>query len=306
MADTHGNKRKSARASKPSTRSPGTPGSGNGNCRYDSSLGLLTKKFVNLVEAAPDGVLDLNKAADALAVQKRRIYDITNVLEGIGLIEKKLKNNIQWKGGTSADAADSLPEQIALRQEVAHLQEDEQSLKKHIKALENSIKDMTEDAANSARLYVTDEDIAKLPCTANDTVFAVKAPQGTTLEVPDPDDGLETGQRRYRIVLKSNCDTPIDVWLVSGHHQHQQKEDDEVAFGNPHAAMPAVQVKHEPDGLAGPSDPTIAMMDGHLRLDTYPAFLSNHPGEQDPDAWLHGDQPALGITDYFEHDQDMM
>ncbi|AQK71916.1 Purple acid phosphatase 3 [Zea mays] len=31
-------------------------------------------------------------------VQKRRIYDITNVLEGIGLIEKKLKNNIRWKG----------------------------------------------------------------------------------------------------------------------------------------------------------------------------------------------------------------
>lgn len=55
----------------------------------------------------------------------------------------------------------------------------------------------------------------------------------------------------HRIVLKSNCDTPIDVWLVSGHHQHQQKEDDEVAFENPHAVMPAVQVKHEADGLAG-------------------------------------------------------
>ena len=57
---------------------------------------------------------------------------------------------------------------------------------------------MTKDAANAARLYVTDEDIAKLPCTANDTVFAVKAPQGTTLEVPDPDEGLATGERRYR------------------------------------------------------------------------------------------------------------
>ena len=55
----------------------------------------------------------------------------------------------------------------------------------------------------------------------------------------------------YRIVLKSNCDTPIDVWLVSGHHQHQQKEDEEVAFGNPHAAVPAAHVKHEPDGFAG-------------------------------------------------------
>jgi hypothetical protein len=38
-----------------------------------------------------------------LQVQKRRIYDITNVLEGIGLIEKKSKNNIQWRGGASAD-----------------------------------------------------------------------------------------------------------------------------------------------------------------------------------------------------------
>jgi len=42
-------------------------------------------------------VLDLNKAAKELGVQKRRIYDITNVLEGIGLLDKKSKNNIQWR-----------------------------------------------------------------------------------------------------------------------------------------------------------------------------------------------------------------
>ena len=66
-------------------------------CRFDSSLGLLTRKFVTLLREADEGVLDLNAAADRLSVQKRRIYDITNVLEGIGLIEKKSKNNIQWK-----------------------------------------------------------------------------------------------------------------------------------------------------------------------------------------------------------------
>ena len=47
------------------------------------------------MKGAPEGVLDLNQAATALGVQKRRIYDITNVLEGIGLIEKRSKNNIQ-------------------------------------------------------------------------------------------------------------------------------------------------------------------------------------------------------------------
>uniref|UniRef100_A0A4W3IX17 E2F transcription factor 4 n=1 Tax=Callorhinchus milii TaxID=7868 RepID=A0A4W3IX17_CALMI len=54
--------------------------------RHEKSLGLLTTKFVSLLQEAKDGVLDLKVAADTLAVrQKRRIYDITNVLEGIGL-----------------------------------------------------------------------------------------------------------------------------------------------------------------------------------------------------------------------------
>ena len=31
-------------------------------------------------------------------MQKRRVYDITNVLEGIGMIEKSVKNRMRWKG----------------------------------------------------------------------------------------------------------------------------------------------------------------------------------------------------------------
>jgi len=31
-----------------------------------------------------------------LRVQKRRIYDITNVLEGINLIERYKKNHVRW------------------------------------------------------------------------------------------------------------------------------------------------------------------------------------------------------------------
>ena len=65
--------------------------------RTETSLGTLTKKFCDLLHASPDGVLDLNEAAETLQVQKRRIYDITNVLEGVGLISKASKNHIRWK-----------------------------------------------------------------------------------------------------------------------------------------------------------------------------------------------------------------
>ncbi|KAI9279874.1 E2F/DP family winged-helix DNA-binding domain-containing protein [Sporodiniella umbellata] len=68
------------------------------SCRYDSSLGLLTKKFIALLCSSTHGDLDLNLAAAKLQVQKRRIYDITNVLEGIQLIEKNSKNRVQWMG----------------------------------------------------------------------------------------------------------------------------------------------------------------------------------------------------------------
>lgn len=36
--------------------------------RYDTSLGLLTKKFVDLLAQSSDGVLDLNLAAETLQV----------------------------------------------------------------------------------------------------------------------------------------------------------------------------------------------------------------------------------------------
>ena len=64
--------------------------------RFDISLVYLTRKFMDLVRSAPGGILDLNKVATKLGVRKRRVYDITNVLDGIDLVEKKSKNHIRW------------------------------------------------------------------------------------------------------------------------------------------------------------------------------------------------------------------
>lgn len=67
--------------------------------RLENSLGELTRKFLMLIRDNQDDLsVDLNEAACKLKVQKRRIYDITNVLEGIGLVKKVVKNKIRWIG----------------------------------------------------------------------------------------------------------------------------------------------------------------------------------------------------------------
>ncbi|KAM2976652.1 hypothetical protein FF2_013698 [Malus domestica] len=207
--------------------SPSTPA---GSCRYDSSLGLLTKKFINLIKRAEDGILDLNKAAETLEVQKRRIYDITNVLEGIGLIEKKLKNRIRWKGFDASMPGELDGDLSILQAEVENLSLQERRLDDRIREMQEKLRDLSENENNRKWLFVTEDDIKGLPCFHNETLIAIKAPHGTTLEVPDPDEAVDYPQRRYRIILRSTMG-PIDVYLVS---QFEEK------FEDVHGAEPPV------------------------------------------------------------------
>ncbi|CAK6438665.1 unnamed protein product [Pipistrellus nathusii] len=126
-------------------------GPAGGSSRHEKSLGLLTAKFVSLLQEAQDGVLDLKAAADTLAVrQKRRIYDITNVLEGIDLIEKKSKNSIQWKGvGAGCNTKEVLERLRDLRAEVEDLDLKERELDQQKLWLQQSIRNVMDDTLNS-------------------------------------------------------------------------------------------------------------------------------------------------------------
>lgn len=194
-------------------------------CRYDSSLGLLTTKFVTLLKESEDGVLDLNIAAERLHVQKRRIYDITNVLEGIGIIEKKSKNNIKWRHQVDA-ARTSEQELAALQTEFENLKSEEAAVDSQITSMQTRLRDLASGEQCAAYAYVTHNDIKAIPELRGDTLIAIKAPPGTELEVPDPDEGMPYGERRYQIFLKS-ASGPIDCLLVS-------------QGGDDHASLPDV------------------------------------------------------------------
>ncbi|XP_032857555.2 transcription factor E2F2 isoform X2 [Tyto alba] len=187
----------------PSPRTPKSPGE---KTRYDTSLGLLTKKFIRLLNESPDGVVDLNRAAEVLEVQKRRIYDITNVLEGIQLIRKKSKNNIQWMGTGIFEDATVTAKQQALRGELAELARTERTLDQLLQDCAQQLRQLADDKANQRLAYVTYQDLRAISDFQEQTVIAVKAPPETQLEVPDfSEDNLQ-------LHLKST-NGPIEVYL---------------------------------------------------------------------------------------------
>ncbi|XP_041045451.1 transcription factor E2F5-like isoform X1 [Carcharodon carcharias] len=191
----------------------GIRGSGSGPGRHEKSLGLLTTRFVSLLQEAKDGVLDLKQAADILAVrQKRRIYDITNVLEGIGLIEKKSKNSIQWKGvGPGCNTKEIIDRLRCLKAEIEELETKEKELDQQKMWLQQSIENITDNTYNNRLAYTTHEDVCR--CFQGDTLLAIQAPSGTQLEVPIPELG-PNGQKKYQINLKSQSG-PIHVLLIN-------------------------------------------------------------------------------------------
>jgi len=177
--------------------------------RFEKSLGLLTTKFVSLLQKAHGGVLDLKLAADLLAVrQKRRIYDITNVLEGIGLIEKKSKNSIQWKPFVYKDAlagcnAQEFSSRVShLKREIEKLEDYENALDRHKIRIEQSIKNVTEDIDTKRYLYVSTEDFNN-SFGNEDTIAVLSTPLDSSIQV-------ENHQTQGTIQLKvRSATTPI-------------------------------------------------------------------------------------------------
>ena len=151
--------------------------------RYETSLGLLTKKFVSLFHSSSQGTVDLNRASETLNVQKRRIYDITNVLEGIGLVEKKSKNMVAWSGAQNHEGLTAQHADLAT--DLADLKAKEDQLDDLIKNAELHLKLLNEDKSNA---YVTWQDLRSIKDFTNQTVMAIKAPPEAKLQVPHPSD----------------------------------------------------------------------------------------------------------------------
>jgi len=157
--------------------------------RNENSLRELTRKFIELIKISEEQSVDLNYAVNYLNVQKRRIYDITNVLEGVGLIEKCHKNKIRWKGTITTSNNFQSDNDFALTKK--ELEEESAALSQYIKKLNGSFEKILTDAECSEFIWITYEDLSKLSKTEENKdkkLIVVKANPDTKIELSEPEE----------------------------------------------------------------------------------------------------------------------
>lgn len=191
--------------------------------RHDNSLSVLTRKFIQLIRSSPNYIVDLNDAVKELKVQKRRIYDITNVLEGIKYIQKVLKNKIKWVGKT--EDFDNYEEIEMLLKEREALANEEREILKWTKNLQDMLADLAAEEINNQFSYVTFDDI-KAVSNNNKEVgdqpfLVIRAPKGTLLEVPNAEADSQD-EHPHKMKLTSQHEE-IFIYVVSNDQQNTQQ-----------------------------------------------------------------------------------
>ncbi|CAL4070225.1 unnamed protein product [Meganyctiphanes norvegica] len=157
-----------------------------------NSLVLVTKQLAKLIIESPNFSVNINDAADILKVPKRRLNDITLVLEGAGLVYRPKKNFINW----------------CLYPDLKYLANKENEIDGLIA---NAVFELMKLKHDKDLAYVTREDLDET--YSDKTVMAMKVPPNTTMKVPE--NMTENGM----ILGFQSEDGPIELQLfIEGDH----------------------------------------------------------------------------------------
>ncbi|BFF94504.1 transcription factor E2F2 [Drosophila madeirensis] len=233
-----------------SLKSPSQPQPG--QQRSVGSLVLLTQKFVELMKSN-GGSIDLKEATKILDVQKRRIYDITNVLEGIGLIDKgRHCSLVRWRGGGFNNTKDQEEYDLA-RERTNHLKEEEEDLDKQLEYAQRNLRYVMQDPTNLSYAYLTRDDLLQM--YADNSVFTI----------PNYDEEVEIQHNDSELRVSLDNGSTIDIRLVTSQGKSTTNPNDADGFFDYRrldTPSPSISSRSSEDG-SGPTSTGNVITDEH-------------------------------------------
>lgn len=87
-----------SRAAAAGTAAEGQGSGGGSNTRRDRGLNVICENFLAYCAARNGSVIALDATAEALHVERRRIYDLVNIFEALGITSRRERNCYNWHG----------------------------------------------------------------------------------------------------------------------------------------------------------------------------------------------------------------
>ncbi len=166
--------------------------------RQENSLGELTKNFINYIRKSGRNTVNINELVKELKVKKRRIYDITNVLEGIGYVQKHAKNEISWirtevLNNFSNSLLYNLKQDINNKKnEFLELENVNKNLDAEIEKIKEEFNSISQEEDFNQYGYITFTDLNDLSNNEKYDLLAIKAPKGTSIDIIDPNEAKKS------------------------------------------------------------------------------------------------------------------
>lgn len=205
--------------------------------RQENSLGQLTKNFIRYIKSKGKTNININELVEELTVKKRRIYDITNVLQGIGYIEKNGKNEILWtkndlntKSLSKTSINNKKISQFKKQKlEIEQLSKQNIELDKTLNKFKEEFNSISQKIDFPKYSYVTFNDLCKLSKNEQLDLLTVKAPKGTVVNVIDKEDSkkayikiqkqMENGKIQKNDRLLNNLRNEFHIFFESPNEQ---------------------------------------------------------------------------------------
>jgi hypothetical protein len=143
------------------------------------TLVQVTQDFVNILISSKGDEVDFNTASGSLGPSKRRLYDVINVLEGIGVIERCGKARVRLIDSGAVDDGGQLKELLGKEAEVDRMNS----------VIDQMLTSLFQSSEFQDFAWVSDDEVEKLTDELF-TLFALHGPSDLTIEVPQ-EDGTE-------------------------------------------------------------------------------------------------------------------